>query len=190
MRNLLKALLGATLSLSAPFAVATIITFQASLDGAQERPVPNASTATGTSQIVLDTDLHTLAISVDFSGLIGGPAAVAHIHCCAGTDGAAGVAIGLTGFPSAASGSYSNTFDLTLAAIFNATFLANSGGTATSAETALTAGLLGGRAYVNIHNADFPGGEIRGQFSRVPVPGTLTLLGIAFCALGWSRRRT
>ena len=56
-------------------------------------------------------------------------------------------------------------------------------------------GLEGGLAYANIHDANFPGGEIRGQLQAVPgVPGPTVGAGpasFAFAALvlGWLMRR-
>jgi hypothetical protein len=44
------------------------------------------------------------------------------------------------------------------------------------------AALMSGHAYMNIHTALFPGGEIRGQLEPVPVPSALLLLGVG--ALG------
>jgi hypothetical protein len=35
-----------------------------------------------------------------------------------------------------------------------------------------------GNTYINIHTVDFPGGEIRGQITVVPEPGSLGLLGL------------
>ncbi len=46
-----------------------------------------------------------------------------------------------------------------------------------------------GLAYINIHTGFAPGGEIRGQISAVPEPGTLGLLGIGLVGLGAGRRR-
>lgn len=46
-----------------------------------------------------------------------------------------------------------------------------------------------GGFYVNLHNADFPGGAIRGQLSAVPEPAAVTLLAAALGLLGWLRRR-
>jgi len=73
------------------------------------------------------------------------------------------------------------TFDLTLDGTYNTSFLAANGGTAASAEAALTADMLAGKTYINIHDATFPGGEIRGQLSKTqnvtPEPGTILLLG-------------
>ena len=55
----------------------------------------------------------TLDVDVTFSGLTGGAATAAHIHCCASTTGNSGVALPFSGFPSATSGNYVNSFDLT-----------------------------------------------------------------------------
>jgi hypothetical protein len=78
-----------------------------------------------------------------------------------------------TGFPlGVTAGSYLHSFDTTLSSTFNATFITSHGGTATTAEAALKAGLLAGNAYFNIHTNTFPGGEIRGFLK------TLTFLPI------------
>jgi CHRD domain/PEP-CTERM motif len=44
-------------------------------------------------------------------------------------------------------------------------------------EAALAGGLADGDAYLNIHSATFPGGEIRDFLAPVPEPGSLLLLG-------------
>ena len=88
------------------------------------------------------TAAHTLLVNESFSGLIGGPAVAAHIHCCAGPGVAAIVAVPFPGFPAATSGSYMNIFDLTLAATYNAAFVTANGGSAAGAEAAGIAGLL------------------------------------------------
>jgi hypothetical protein len=52
--------------------------------------------------------------------------------------------------------------------------------------------LDGGLMYMNIHDATFPGGEIRGQLDPVvPEPATIGLIGFGFalCALGVAARR-
>jgi len=49
--------------------------------------------------------------------------------------------------------------------------------------------LEGGLWYINIHSANFGGGEIRGQILPVPEPSTLALLGLGAGALVWRLRR-
>jgi CHRD domain-containing protein/PEP-CTERM motif-containing protein len=165
-------------------ASATMITFESIMSGSQETP-PTGSPATGQAIVVLDTALQTLSVNVTFSGLIGGPATASHIHCCALPGIAAIVAVPFTGFPNTTSGTYTNTFDLTAAGTYNPTFLTNSGGTAALAESVLITGLETGLAYTNIHDAQFPAGEIRGQLAAVPEPTTLSLgcIGLLLVAL-------
>ena len=69
------------------------------------------------------------------------------------------------------------TFDLTFASSWNPAFITANGGTTASAEAALFAGMIQGRAYLNIHSTVFHGGEIRGFLKPVPEPATLLLLG-------------
>jgi hypothetical protein len=171
-------------------ASAGIITYTDTMLGVNETP-PNASTATGSATVVLDTTLNTLSVSIVFSGLIGGPASASHIHCCVPAGVATGVALPFTGFPVATSGSYSNLFDLTLLATYNGAFVTANGGTAASAEAALVAALNAGLAYTNIHDGQFPGGEIRGQLAAIPEPATMVLsgAGLLFAALLRRHRR-
>ena len=52
--------------------------FMATLDGAQE---PTASTATGFGMVILNTAQTMITVDENWTGLIGGPATVSHIHC-------------------------------------------------------------------------------------------------------------
>ncbi len=173
---------------SAP-AYANTITYVAAMSGASENP-PNASPATGFATITYDDVIHSLLVDEAWSGLTGGNPAAAHIHCCVAAPNNVGVAVGFPSFPATTSGSYLHVFDLTDPTVYTAAFFINfGGGTAAGAEAALIAGLGSGQAYVNIHNATFPGGEIRGQIEAVPEPATLTLFALGAAGAAIRRRR-
>src|SRR6516162_10237750 len=113
--------------------------------GSNETP-PNASTATGNAVVALESGNNTLDVVESFVGLIGGPASAAHIHCCASPgvaamDGvAAMVAVPFPNFPAATSGTYANTFDLSVAGTYTAAFITANGGTVDSAKAAFITG--------------------------------------------------
>jgi hypothetical protein len=52
------------------------------------------------------------------------------------------------------------------------------------------AAILAGDAYVNVHTAQYPAGEVRGQLSAVPEPRTAGLLLVSLVAgiFGIARR--
>jgi hypothetical protein len=177
----IKALAAIALGVASLSAGATVYT--ATLSGAVESP-PNASPGTGTVTVDFDVAAHTLTVDVTFSGLMADTTA-AHIHCCTAVPGVgtAGVATELptfTGFPlGVTSGTYSHTFDTSLAATWNPTFISSfGGGTIAGAESAFMAGLDSGSAYLNLHTAARPGGEIRGFLQPVPEPATFALLAL------------
>lgn len=154
-------------------AQASLIVFHTSLDGATETP-PVVTPATGNALVTFDTVMNTLLVELNWVGLIGGPAAAGHIHCCIAPGNNIGVTVPFPMLPSAASGSYVHLFNLLDVTTYTAAFVTANGGTAASAEAALIAGIKGGLAYVNLHNARFGGGEIRGFL--IPEPATLALL--------------
>jgi MYXO-CTERM domain-containing protein len=82
---------------------------------------------------------------------------------------------------------YDMTFDLTNTASYNGSFVANNGGTAAGAMSALLTGLSEGRAYLNIHTNMFPSGEIRGFLVPEPASGLIALFGLGMLVL---RRRS
>ena len=109
---------------------------RATLSGAAEVPA-NASPATGSLEATFDKASSVLRWKVSYSGLTG-PATMAHFHGPAMPGANAGVVVP---FPSAASP-------------------AEGSATLTPAQVA---DLMAGKWYANVHTAQYPGGEIRGQ---------------------------
>jgi hypothetical protein len=179
-------------ALAAAPAHTQVTVFTAALNGASEVP-PTGSPATGSATVTLDEALNTLLVNESFSGLVGGGATGAHIHCCAlpGVNGPVAVDFVPNGFPlGATSGFYTHLFDLMNAATYGGGFLTTQG-SVLNARNTVVAGLLSGRTYANIHNGQFPGGEIRGQLIATPEPATLGLLalGLVGVAAITARRR-
>ena len=157
------------------------------LVGSNEVP-PNTSPATGF--VFMSLSGNTLSLSLNWSGLIGGPVSAGHIHCCVAPGAIVGIAVGLSGLPASTSGSLSNTFDLSSLSVYTGTFVTNfGGGTVAGAQAALVAGLNSGRAYVNLHNANFSGGEIRANVVVTPEPASMVMLGFGLVVVGAGVRR-
>jgi hypothetical protein len=114
------------------------VIFKATMNGASETPA-NASTATGTATLTYNRNTRIFEIVVNYSGV---EATAAHIH-----KGAVGVGGGVVfGFTAPVTSPINYTSpELT-----------------TSQDSALNANLY----YVNIHSANFPAGEIRGQLIK------------------------
>ena len=72
--------------------------FSAHMSGLNEVP-PNASTATGFTQVILNQAANTLEVDVTWSGLTGGTASAAHIHCCTAPGTSIGVAVPMLDSP-------------------------------------------------------------------------------------------
>jgi hypothetical protein len=131
----------------------------------------------------VDPVAHTMRVRITFSGLTGTTTA-SHIHSATsvaftGTAGVATTTPTFSGFPlGATSGSYDNTLDMTLTSSYNPSYISGNGGTTSSAEAALLAGIAAGRAYVNVHSSTFGGGEIRGfLILGGPTPNRATTWG-------------
>jgi len=183
----------AWLSLCALAGWAQASVFTAYLDGATEDP-PVVTPGTGFATVTYDGTAHSLRVQITFQDLVG-VTTVAHIHAPTGVpfDGTVGVAVHAGTFPGfpvgVTSGAYDDLLDLTLDATYTAAFRNNNGGTAASAEAALLAAMVGGRAYVNIHTQHRTGGEIRGFL--IPEPSTYAWIsGLGLCGFGiWRRLR-
>ena len=158
----------------APASAATV--FQTTLSGANESPAV-MTPATGSATVTLMDDMTTLNVSVTFADLTG-PATMGHIHCCIAPGGNAPVVLPFTAFPALASGSYTRNFDLTeMGVLMGIT------------PAALVNGMETGEAYVNLHTAEYPSGEIRGFLATVPEPATWGLMALPLIALVAFRRK-
>ncbi len=115
------------------------------LTGAQETPAVT-STGTGTAKLVFDPALKT--IKYDMTWTLGSSTATTtNMHFHGAEDGSdlksSGVAIGITGFTTANTGTIS--------------------GTTVPLTDVQVAQLLAGKWYLNIHSSTVPGGELRGN---------------------------
>jgi len=172
-------------------ASATVFVYDANLAGGNERP-PAASPGTGLATVTVDDIDNTMRVEISFSGLLGNTLA-SHIHCCQPFGTNAQVATATPTFPGfplgVTSGTYDQTFDMTLASSFNPAFVTAHGGTVDQARADLFAGLAATQAYLNVHTSLFPGGEIRGQlFARVPEPASWALMIAGFGLIGGALR--
>jgi hypothetical protein len=127
-----------------------IYSFNNMYRGTNEVP-SNASTATGTVMGTFNSATNRIIYTITFSGLAGNPTG-SHFHGPAGPGTNAPVLVSLPGFPAATSGSYSGTS--VLSDLFETQFLSN-------------------LWYANLHDATFPGGEIRAQLIPM-LPPTIT----------------
>ena len=122
------------------------------MTGAAQRPTVN-SPALGTGIFRLDGN--TLSFDIGYAGLTA-VANAAHIHGPTNTSGSVGVLIPLNAYNGGAWGTTGTLSGVILL---------------TDAQRAM---ILAGQTYVNIHNANFPGGEIRGQIAPVNFQAALS----------------
>ena len=167
-------LLGAIVMLVMLFGVANAdqVAFVTTLTGSQEVP-PTGSPGIGSALVTLDTTTNLLTVNVSFAGLLS-PTIASHIHCCTPPGANAIVATTVPTFPGfplgVTTGTYLQTFDLTLASTYNPAFITAHGGTVAGAQAAFIAGLLNGQTYLNIHTSHFRGVKSAASFRQFPNP--------------------
>ncbi|MEQ1691761.1 MAG: CHRD domain-containing protein [Gemmatimonas sp.] len=123
------------------------------MNGANERPTPNNSTATGAA--VFTRSGATVSFTVTYQGIASAPTGL-HIHAPATVSQAAGIIVDLMPTPLPNSSGV-------LTGTFTAANIRAIGAQPPITLDALMLLLEGGNAYVNVHSSAFPAGEIRGQ---------------------------
>ena len=128
-------------------------TYIAAMNGANERPTPNTSAATGTATYVLTGN--SLSYTIVVNGLTV-PASGAHLHR-GGPSEAGPIVVPYTVSATQSGTVTSGTIDLTFPIV---------SGSSSITGDSLKALLNNGNAYANVHNSSFLGGEVRGQVIR------------------------
>ena len=152
------------LSILAPIpSLAAIVNLTSTIDGAQANAgVGTGSAGTGFATMTLDDATLLFSWNIAWSGV---NATLAHFHGPALPNQNAGVQVGIS-------------------------VAANPAISSTTLSAAQATDLLAGLWYINIHTADFPGGEIRGQVSTIPIPAAVWLFGSGLLGLvGMARRK-
>lgn len=124
-------------------------TFAVTMNGANERPNPVTTTATGSATLSF-TGSGPIAVTITVNGL-SGAATLAHIHGPADVSAAASPIVTFTGLSSSVSGQ-----------LVSGSITAADNPATVSLDSVKTL-LRNGKAYINVHTAVNPAGEIRGQ---------------------------
>ncbi len=148
---------------------AAILQFESTLSGANEVPAV-ATPGTGTVSMTFD-DATNMILTIDvFVRDLVATVSASHIHLApAGSNGSVIVNLGSAYVPDGGG------FRLVVS---NLAF-----------PGANVGALMSGGTYVNVHTSTFPGGEVRGQLTLVPTPGSGALCALALAGAARRRRR-
>jgi hypothetical protein len=138
-------------------AQAQTLELAATLSGSDETPGV-VTGAYGTATVTVNLGTQTVSWIIDVWNM---PSGVNNAHFHVGGPGIAGPTVVNVAFPA----NISNDFRLTGSA--TATNLIVRGDQGIRSWEDFLQSLVGGQTYLNIHSANFPGGEIRGQVLRV-----------------------
>lgn len=129
------------------------------LTGGAERPVPNDSQAQGQAIFQVSDDGSEIGYKLIVANIEN--VTQAHIHCCANSEGTAGVVVWL--YPSAPPAQLIPGRSQGVLAEGVITQASLVGSLAGQPLSVLLDRIASGLAYVNVHTQQFPPGEIRGQ---------------------------
>jgi hypothetical protein len=135
------------------------------LNSWEENP-DNSTPATGSFKARLSNDGTSLTYELRYVGLEGGPAAQAHVHLGkrAVNGGVSFFLCGGGGKPPCQPGQTAEA--VVIGMVTAADVIGPTGqGIPPGAFAEIVAAMRMGRTYVNVHNAQFPGGEIRAQIN-------------------------
>jgi hypothetical protein len=155
MKKLLFGAAAALLLVSAAPAQAEIINARAILGGGEEVPALLTG-AVAVADLVIDTETRTIAVEIRIFNIPTGTTA-GHIHV--GPKGVAGPVVVDFPIPRDRVG------DMNLNFTVGASQLRPNPGIGIITMDDVIQSIIGGGAYVNIHTATYPGGEIRGQIA-------------------------
>src|SRR5688500_4808823 len=153
MKKILFGAAAALLLVSAAPAQAEIINARAILGGGEEVPALLTG-AVGIADLVIDTETRTIGVEIRMFNI---PSATTAGHIHVGPKGVAGALVVAFPIPRDRVG------DLSLSFMVNAQNLRPNPMIGINTMDDVIQSVVGGGAYVNIHTAVFPGGEIRGQ---------------------------
>jgi hypothetical protein len=159
MRRVLTTMAAAVVVMTMTSAAqAQTVNFTATLTGSNETPAPGVTTgAFGSATVTWDVATQTLTWIIDVWNM---PSGTNNAHFHVGGPGTAGPTVVNIAFPA----NISNDFRLTGSA--TAANLLPRGDQGVRSWDDFGQSLLGGQIYINVHSANNPGGEVRGQVIR------------------------